>query len=243
MLHVQNYQRSLERSRMSLTRKDRPSTFRLCDREWDLLDEVFAPVYSPSTGVGLDLLGLAGSAPVATARSFLDVGTGTGVIAIQAALAGAERVVALDINAKAVHNADLNARRHGVADRVRSVRSDMFDGLAPGERFDTVFWSSNYVLAPESYEYRSVHECAYVDAGYRAHRRFLSEVPERLTEHGSALLHFSSRGDLAALHRIAAECGRELHTVATVDVLEGVYGSDRVEHMLLEVVPAAPAVR
>ncbi|MGW0535103.1 50S ribosomal protein L11 methyltransferase [Streptomyces sp. NPDC003032] len=96
MLHVQNYERSLERSRMSLTRTDRPRTLHLCDRERDLLDEVFAPVYSPSTGIGLDLLGLAGGNPVASTRSFLDVGTGTGVVAAQAALAGAERVVALD---------------------------------------------------------------------------------------------------------------------------------------------------
>ncbi|WP_399930888.1 methyltransferase domain-containing protein [Streptomyces kanamyceticus] len=237
-LHVQNYERSLERSRTSLTRTDRPRTFHLCDREWDLLDEVFAPVYSPSTGIGLDFLGLAGGAPEPSTRSFLDVGTGTGVIAVQAALAGAERVVALDINHRAVRNADLNARRHGVVDRVRSVHSDMFDGLAPDECFDTVFWSSNYVLAPEGYQYRSVHECAYVDVGYRAHRRFLAEAPERLTPHGRALLHFSTRGDLGALHRIADECGRELRTVAAVDVLEGVYGSDRVEHLLLEVVPA-----
>ncbi|AJT63007.1 hypothetical protein T261_1321 [Streptomyces lydicus] len=238
MPYIQSYERSIERSRISLTRHDRPDVFFMCDREWDLLDEVFAPVYSPSTGVGVDFLGLADDTPAEVGQSFLEVGTGTGVIAVLAALAGAERVVALDISPKAVHNAELNAGRHLVADRVRVLHSDLFDRLGPGERFDTIFWSSNYVLAPEGYEYGSLHECAYVDAGYRTHQRFLADAPDRLTPGGRALLHFSSRGDLTALRRIAAECGRELRTVDSVEVLEGEYGSDLVEHLLLEVLPA-----
>ncbi|MEV0603014.1 50S ribosomal protein L11 methyltransferase [Streptomyces sp. NPDC050315] len=209
----------------------------MSDREWDLLDEVFTPVYSPSTGVGVDFLGLADATTAEIGQSFLDVGTGSGVIAVLAALAGADRVVALDINPKAVRNAELNAVRHRVADRVRALHSDLFSGLRPDERFDTVFWSSNYVRAPEGYEYGSLHEYAYVDAGYRTHQRFLAEAPDRRTPGGRALLHFSSRGDVAALHRIAAESGRELRTVDSVEVLEGEYGSDLVEHMLLEILP------
>ncbi|WP_367042017.1 class I SAM-dependent methyltransferase [Streptomyces sp. Je 1-332] len=212
----------------------------MCDREWDLLEEVFAPVYSPSTGVGADFLGLSGDAPTVAGPSFLEVGTGSGVIAVLAALAGSERVVALDISPSAVRNAELNAARHHVAGRVRALHSDLFDGLGTHERFDTIFWSSNYVLAPAGYEYGSLHERGYVDAGYRTHRRFLAQAPGHLTPGGRALLHFSSRGDLAALHAIAAECGRALRTVRSVEVLEGEYGNDLVEHMLFEVLPAPP---
>ncbi|MEY9875679.1 release factor glutamine methyltransferase [Streptacidiphilus sp. MAP12-33] len=237
---VRSYERSLERSRQSMTRADRPASFHLGGREWDLLDEVFAPVYSPSTGVALHLLGLDDpSARPACQGSFLEIGCGTGVIAVTAALTGCVPVVASDINPRAVENTSVNAARHGVGDRVGTVHSDLFGGLDAGERFDTVFWSSNYVLGPDEYEYRSVHERAYVDAGYQAHRRYLEQAPGRTTDTGRALLHFSSRGDLRLLSRLAEESGRELRTLRTCQVREGEYGDDLVDHMLLQIVPTA----
>jgi release factor glutamine methyltransferase len=239
---IQSYERSLERSRLSLTRPDRPRTFTLCGREWDLFDEVFAPVFSPSTTICLDFLGLgsdtAPSGGTTAGRSFLEIGCGSGVVAVQAALLGSEQVVALDVNPRAVENTAANAARHGVADRVRVLTSDLFSALDDTERFDTIIWSSNYVRGPEDYEYRSAHERAYVDAGYRAHRRYLEEAPLRTTESGSALLHFSSRGDVAELHRIADECGRELRVLASRHVRENEYDDDLVEHTLLQIVPA-----
>lgn len=239
MSHVQSFERSIHRSRMSLTRPDRPKTFTMCGREWDLLDQVFAPVFSPSTGVALEFLGLdeASARPTEGRSSFLEVGCGTGVIAVMAALAGYEHVVAADISPHAVENAAVNAERHGVGDRLSAVHSDLFSGLTEDQRFDTVFWSSNYVLAPESYEYKSVHERAYVDTGYRAHRRYLEQAPGWLAPGGAVLLHFSDRGDPAALHRIAEECGRELRVLRSVRVREGEYGEDMVEHMLVQVLP------
>ncbi|MBK6046243.1 methyltransferase domain-containing protein [Streptomyces sp. MBT55] len=253
---MRSFTRSLNRSRQSLTRADRPRTFALGGREWDLLDEVFAPVYSPSTGVGLDFLGLndprpadtdAEEAAVTTAfapevsgrrGSFLEIGCGAGVIAVTAALAAHGPVVACDISPQAVENTVRNAERHGVQDRLRAVCGDLFGELDDDERFDTVFWSSNYVLGPADYVYESVHERAYVDTGYQAHRRYLEEAPGRTTASGAALLHFSSRGDVALLHRIAAESGRELRTLAACLVQEGEYGNDLVEHMLFEILPA-----
>ncbi|MFF5447501.1 methyltransferase domain-containing protein [Streptomyces sp. NPDC012888] len=212
----------------------------MCGREWDLLDEVFAPVFSPSTGIALEFLDL--NEPLSGRRggSFLEVGCGTGVTAVMAALAGCERVVASDISPRAVENAAANAERHGVEDRLRAVHSDLFSGLCEKERFDTVFWSSNYVMAPADYEYRSVHERAYVDSGYRAHRRYLEQALRWLAPGGSALLHFSDRGDVPALHAIADECGRELRVLRSTRVREGEYGDEMVEHMLVEILPAEP---
>ncbi|MFR9798207.1 methyltransferase domain-containing protein [Streptomyces sp. MS06] len=235
MSHIRSHVKSLERSNHSLTRPDRPREFRLLDRDWDLLDEVFAPLYSPSTRIGAEFLGLTGTGSAAPAPSLLEVGCGTGLIAVQAALRGCASVVAADINEHAVENTRMNARRHRVDDRVTALRSDLFAALAPDARFDQVFWSSNYVLAPADYAYRSIHERAYVDAGYRTHRRYLSEVVHHLTDDGTALLHFSDRGNLHALREIAGECDRELHTLDRRTVEEG---PDRVEHLLLEICPA-----
>ncbi|WP_323375847.1 methyltransferase [Streptomyces sp. RB17] len=195
---------------------------------------MFAPVFSPSTAVALDLLGLGQAGRGGWSGSFLEIGCGTGVIAVCAALAGCERVVAADVNPRAVENAALNAARHGVADRVRAVRSDLFSELRE-ERFDTVFWSSNYVRAPEDYTYGSMHERAYVDPGYRAHRRYVAEAPLLLAPGGRALLHFSSRGVLGELREFAREYGRHLEVVGSVELVEGEYGDDVVEHLLLEI--------
>ncbi|MEV4455448.1 methyltransferase [Microbispora sp. NPDC049633] len=202
-------------------------------RDWELLNEVFAPIYSPSTAIALDLLGYTGTSWNSPPGSMLEIGCGTGLIAVTAALHGCERVVAADVNPQAVRNAALNAARQGVAGTVRAVESDLFDGLGD-ERFELVFWSSNYVLAPDGYEYRNPHERAYVDPGYATHRRFLREAPSRLTAEGRVLLHFSSRGDQELLERIAKENDRELRVAGRREVREG---DHLVEHVLLDVIP------
>ncbi|WP_257231833.1 50S ribosomal protein L11 methyltransferase [Streptomyces sp. Rer75] len=210
----------------------------MAGREWDLLDGVFAPPFSATTEVALKILGLVGDGEERFRRqgSFLEVGSGTGVIAVSAALAGCRRVVATDISSSAVENTRMNAERHMVADRVRALESDVFSALDPGERFDTVYWHSNFVLAPPEYRYMTEHEAAYVDPGYRAHRRYLAEAPLLLAEGGRALLQFSDRGDLDRLYELAADCGRELTVLCRYSFLER---TEILEHILLEITVAA----
>lgn len=235
MREMRSYERSLERSEQARTRADRPRVFTLRGRTWDLLDEVFAPNYSPSTSVSLEFLGSFEDVELPRRGSLLEIGSGTGVVAVTGALMGCDRVLASDVNPSAVRNTELNAERHGVADRVRSVHSDLFSSLPSDERFDTVFWHSNYVLAPPGFRYRTLQECAYVDPGYEAHRRFLAEAPRWTTEKGAALLHFSSRGDLPMLHRLAEESGRRLVRLRSRSIQDA---GDTVEHLLLQVVVA-----
>ncbi|UJR82725.1 50S ribosomal protein L11 methyltransferase [Sandaracinus amylolyticus] len=64
--------------------------------------------------------------------SVLDVGTGTGVLAIVCALRGASRVIATDVDPLARRAAKDAVRRHGLGDRV-IVRAGM-----PRERFEIV---------------------------------------------------------------------------------------------------------
>ncbi|MHB1626913.1 MAG: 50S ribosomal protein L11 methyltransferase [Bacilli bacterium] len=69
----------------------------------------------------------------------LDVGTGTGILAVAAAKLGAGETVALDVDDHAVRAARDNALRNGVSDRVRVQASDLLSGLPAGERrFDIV---------------------------------------------------------------------------------------------------------
>lgn len=229
------YERTLELSGNDIVRDDRPKTFTLYGREWDLLDEVFAPIYRPSTNVSLDFLDLREPEEFKW-RSMLEMGSGTGLICVMAALKGCERVVGADISAPAVENTMMNAKRHGVTDRVTAVESDLFDGINEDERFDVIFWNSNFIWAPPDHTFESVHEHAFLDPGYEAHRRFLKEAPEKITKDGSVLLFFSSsKGDVPGLYQLAEETERELRVLRRHTVWDGT-DMPEAEYLLIEVI-------
>jgi release factor glutamine methyltransferase len=226
---VYDYTQALERSRVSRAERSGPKEITLLDADWVVLPDVFSPGDSRSSLAHLKLLDF----PVG--GSFLEIGTGTGVIAVSAALAGCRTVVATDLNPAAVDNAALNAERFGVQDVVTCVRSDLFDALDPGARFGVVYWHSNNVWTPPSLAIRNVHELAYVDPGYVAHRRFLEQAHRHVTPGGRVLLGISSRAERSDLDRLAAEQRQRLVSVktATEDEPEG-----PVAYELLEVLPA-----
>lgn len=78
--------------------------------------------------------------------SVLDVCTGSGVIAVAAARAGAGAVTAVDVSRRAVLCARVNARLNGV--RVRGLRGDLFAPVA-GERFDAIASNPPYLPAAD----------------------------------------------------------------------------------------------
>lgn len=57
----------------------------------------------------------------------LDVGTGSGILAIAAVKFGARSVVAVDVDAESMDNADENIRRNRVASKIRCVHGTMTD--------------------------------------------------------------------------------------------------------------------
>ena len=67
----------------------------------------------------------------------IDIGTGAGVLAILAAKAGANRVIALDINENSIEYARAVAKQNGVDDRIEFVHSH-FGDYYPSERADVV---------------------------------------------------------------------------------------------------------
>jgi release factor glutamine methyltransferase len=72
----------------------------------------------------------------------LDLCTGSGALAVVAALAGAARVTGVDASRRAVMAARFNARLNGV--RVRALYGDLFEPVR-GERFDVIVSNPPYV--------------------------------------------------------------------------------------------------
>ncbi|NOZ55696.1 MAG: 50S ribosomal protein L11 methyltransferase [Calditrichaeota bacterium] len=67
----------------------------------------------------------------------LDVGTGSGILAIAAVHLGARRVLAFDVDVTAVKNALENLRRNRVEERVQLYAGEL-EALSPDQRFDVV---------------------------------------------------------------------------------------------------------
>lgn len=149
-----------------------------------VLPGVFNPTLFRTSRVLVDLLR---QRPIPQDAAVLDVGTGSGALAIAAAQT-AGRVVAVDVNPAAVTCARINALLNGVEDRVQVRHGDLFEAVAD-ERFDAVLCN------PPFYRGRATTqlERAFRSPDFGA--RFAEGLSAHLTENGYALVVLSSDGD------------------------------------------------
>lgn len=109
----------------------------------------------------------------------LDLGTGCGVLAIAAALAGAKHVVATDINPDALEATRRNAEKHSVSDKIETFKSDLFQ-IVSG-KFDRIIANLPIVDALVGSDYVSA---ALYDPDYRLRARLLREAKQYLNPSG-----------------------------------------------------------
>jgi SAM-dependent methyltransferase len=121
--------------------------------------------------VSRHLAALVVSRPV---ESALDLGCGCGILALGIA-DHARRVVATDLNPRAVAMTRFNAALNGI-DRVQAVEGDLF-AAAGGERFDLIVSNPPFVLSPHP-------TFLYRDGGASLSRRILRGAPDQLAEGG-----------------------------------------------------------
>jgi release factor glutamine methyltransferase len=136
--------------------------------------------------------------------SVLDVCTGSGALAVAAALGGARSVTAVDVSARAVLTVRLNARLNGV--RIEALRGDLL-GAVPGRRFDVIV--SNPPYLPSDRDALPVRGRArHTEAGASGRvllDRLIDAAPAHLNPGGVLLVtHSSVNGEAATLERMRA---------------------------------------
>lgn len=97
-------------------------------------------------------------------ESVLDMGAGSGIQAVYAA-EKTSHVLATDIDDVALKNTLLNARRHGVEDKISVRKSDLFNALKPDEKFDVIISSIPYAWNKETQGNWKLQERFFLDAG------------------------------------------------------------------------------
>jgi SAM-dependent methyltransferase len=138
------------------------------------------------------------------AGAVLDLGCGAGTLALVAAARGARRAVGVDVSARAVALARVNASLNGLAAEFRAG-----DLAAPveGERFDLVLAQPPYVVAPPG-----LARTVYLHGGPRGDElalRFASAAAGALAPGGRAVLFFDAPSGGEPIHRrLRAALGR-----------------------------------
>ena len=159
---------------------------------------VFPSVFSPKYFKDPEFF--AKEIPIKKGETFLEIGCGTGIIAIFAVMKGASRVYAIDINPKAVENTRHNARIHHVQEKMTILQGDVFTPLQH-ETFDTIFWNTPWGLVKE--KNLTPLERALWDTEYRSTTKFIKEAHKYLNKKGRLLIGFSSTiGDYGYLQKI-----------------------------------------
>jgi release factor glutamine methyltransferase len=142
----------------------------------------------------------------------LDVFTGSGVLAVAAASAGAAEVTAVDVSRRAVACAWINARLNGV--RLRALRGDLFAPVA-GERFDAIVANPPYVPGdlPAAGARGEARAWEGGPDGRALLDRLCAEAADHLRPSGLLLLVQSSVSGLSSTTTLLAGAGLDVEVV------------------------------
>jgi methylase of polypeptide subunit release factors len=173
---------------------------------------VFHPRYFLSSGYFAEFIGqldLGG-------KRVVDVGTGSGILALAAARAGAESVIAADINPNAALTAAENARANGVDDRVSALCSDLLSALAPRPLFDVILSSPpKHAGKPRDLADRGWHAGPH----YGDIAALFDQSRERLKPGGRLYVMVSSDSDLELFSALITRAGFQAQLVAERSIL------------------------
>jgi methylase of polypeptide subunit release factors len=165
-------------------------------------------------------------------KTFLDMGTGSGVVATYVARNGhPRRVVATDISPQAIENTKANAEQYGLKEPYFQVyEGDVYSALKQEATFDVIFWNfpwnapdqdieeilreRNIIITPEKVNQLK----AVFDKQSQGLRRFIADGVKYLNPGGEILLGGSelSRNDI--IYDEAKQHGYTVEVAAEQDV-------------------------
>lgn len=205
----------LELAQISLDKNQnlpRVYTFKFAEKDFIGLNTVFAPIVYEDTFFFIEHL------PILLEGNFLEIGCGTGLISVNAALNGFDKVVAIDINPDAVIAAKLNAVLHQVDEKMAIFVSNVFDNIK-NMNFDIIFWNAPFIHHTES-ELSLIEKSVmgnYIDGI----AKYIATAKSFLKPDGRVLLGFSSTcGDINLLNTICEQHGASLHLMAKKEIEE-----------------------
>ena len=140
------------------------------------------------------------TSPLVNGKTVLEIGTGSGLVALCCLQAGAKQVVATDINPMAVANAKYNARLLGVDERidvrlVSETEPGAYSVIGDTERFDIIISNPPWEDATPN----TIGAYALYDNNFALMRSMLAGLPNHLKPDGKALLAY---GCVAAIKTI-----------------------------------------
>ena len=141
-------------------------------------------------------------------KTVLEIGTGSGLIAICCAEAGAERVVATDINPNAVSCAKRNAKRFGHDIDFRLVTDDpsAFAVVGADEKFDIIISNPPW----ENDQPAEWADFALYDPSFQLLRSIIQDGRQHLSPDGRILLAYGCVAAIREAKKLAAECDMQL---------------------------------
>jgi len=159
------------------------------------MPNVYAPGFFTDTAWFAEQLPL-----IVGSKSLLEIGTGTGAIAISCAQKGA-KIIATDINPDAVMNASVNFAQYNLDCEVR--QGNLYEPLRPDEKFDFIFCAHPF----NNWE-SPVHDMLLrsgMDHNYDGLRGYIAGARNHLRPNGSLLLGSGDSADWETITSIARE--------------------------------------
>jgi release factor glutamine methyltransferase len=136
----------------------------------------------------------------------LDLGTGSGVLAVFAALKGAGKVVAVDWNEDAVENAKKNAERHEVEAVVEARVSNVFQAIGAAEMFDVIVAN----LPARNKPAPDLVSAAQWDTGFQVHKTFFAGAQSHLQAGGKICTVMANYPEVADMIKLAEQADLEI---------------------------------
>jgi release factor glutamine methyltransferase len=150
----------------------------------DLVFDVYEDVYEPAE----DSFLFAENLDVQAGDDVLDVGTGSGILAVLAAKQ-ASNVVAVDLSPFAIRCARENAKLNHVLGKISFIQADLFTALFADVEFDLILFNAPYLPSEEGEEASWIgRSWAGGTSGREVVDRFITQVPAYLKPDGRILL-------------------------------------------------------